>query len=90
MLYRLYGMFLAVLAVRKTALDATQLRGDQHSTVFGPARGQVPDARTAYPWHQLGAGPLPKPQPDPRWMHRRGCCRIGPGRRRFCTPCCGG
>ena len=65
LLYRLYGMFLAVLAARKTALDAAQQRGDQCSTVFGPARGRAPDARTAYPWHQLGAGPLPMPPARP-------------------------
>ena len=65
LLYRLYGMFLAVLAARKTALDAAQQRGDHRSTVFGPARGQVPDARAAYPWHQLGAGPLPRPPARP-------------------------
>ena len=61
LLYRLYGMFLAVLAARKTALGAAQQGGDHRSTVFGPARGRAPDARTAYPWHQLGAGPLPMP-----------------------------
>ena len=65
LLYRLYGMFLAVLAARKTALDAAQQRGDQRSTVFGPARGRAPDARAAYPWHQLGAGPLPRPPARP-------------------------
>ena len=65
LLYRLYGMFLAVLAARKTALDAAQQRGDHRSTVFGPARGRAPDARAAYPWHQLGAGPLPMPPARP-------------------------
>ena len=65
LLYRLYGMFLAVLAARKTALDAAEQRGDQRSTVFGPARGRAPDARAAYPWHQLGAGPLPRPPARP-------------------------
>ena len=65
LLYRLYGMFLAVLAARKTALDAAQQRGDHRSTVFGPARGRAPDARAAYPWHQLGAGPLPRPPARP-------------------------
>ena len=65
LLYRLYGMFLAVLAARKTALDAAQQRGDQRSTVFGPARGRAPDTRAAYPWHQLGAGPLPMPPARP-------------------------
>ena len=64
-LYRLYGMFLAVLVARKTALDAAQQRGDHRSTVFGPARGRAPDARAAYPWHQLGAGPLPRPPARP-------------------------
>ena len=57
LLYRLYGMFHAV--ARKTALDAAQQRGDHRSTVFGLAQGQAPDARTAYRWHQLGAGPRP-------------------------------
>ena len=65
LLYRLYGMFLAVLAARKTALDAAQQRGDHRATVFGPARGRAPDARAAYPWHQLGAGPLPMPPARP-------------------------
>ena len=65
LLYRLYGMFLAVLAARKTALDAAQQRGDHRSTVFGPARGRAPDTRAAYPWHQLGAGPLPMPPARP-------------------------
>ena len=65
LLYRLYGMFIAVLAARKTALDAAQQRGDQRSTVFGPARGRAPDTRAAYPWHQLGAGPLPMPPARP-------------------------
>ena len=53
--------FLAVLAARKTALDAAQQRGDHNSTVFGPARGQAPDACRG----QLGAGPLPRPTARP-------------------------
>ena len=65
LLYRLYRMFLAVLAARKTAFDAAQQRGDQRSTVFGPARGRAPDAHTAYPWHHFGAGPRPMPPARP-------------------------
>ena len=51
LLYRLYGIFLAVLSARKTALDAAQRRGDPRSTAFGPARGRALGARTAYSWH---------------------------------------
>ena len=89
-LYRLYGMFLAVLAARKRALDTAEQRGDQRLTVFGLARGRAPDARTAYPWHQLGAGPLPMPPARPPLDAPEACRRIGPGRRRFCMPRCGG
>ena len=65
LLYRLYGMFLAALAARKMAFGAAQQRGDHRSTVFGPARGRALDARAAYMWHQLGAGPVPMPPARP-------------------------
>ena len=65
LLYRMCEIFLAVLAACKTALDAAQQRGDQRLTVFGPAQGRAPDTRTAYPWGQLGAGPLPRPPARP-------------------------
>ena len=65
LLYHLYGMFLAVLAASKTALDAAGQKGDHRSTVLGGARVWAPDARAAYPWHELGAGPLPVLQARP-------------------------
>ena len=37
LLYRLYGMYLAVLSARRAAEEAARLGGDVASTVFGPA-----------------------------------------------------
>ena len=89
-LYRLYGMFLAVLAARKTAMDAAQQGGDPVQP-FSVRRG-AGRLTHAQPIHgtNLGRAHCPGLRPDPRWMHLRGCRRIVRGRRRFCMPCCGG
>ena len=66
LLYRLYGMYLAVLSARCAAEEAARLGGDVASTVFGPARGRGPDSRHGYGWEQLPDGPLlPAPARDP-------------------------
>ena len=66
LLYRLYGMCLAVLSARRAAEEAVRLGGDAASTVFGPAQGRGPDSRQGYGWEQLADGPLrPAPARDP-------------------------
>ena len=45
LLYRRYGIYLAVLFAHRAAEEAVRLAGDAASTVFGPARGQGPDLR---------------------------------------------
>ena len=66
LLYRLYGMYLAVLSARRAAEEAARLGGDVASTVFVPARGGGPDSRQGYGWEQLADGPLrPAPALDP-------------------------
>ena len=65
-LYRLYGMYLAVLSARRAAEAAVRLGGDAASTVFGPARGHGLDSRRGYGWEQPADGPLrPTPARDP-------------------------
>ena len=65
LLYRLYGMYLAVLLAR-CAMEALRLGGDAASTVFGLARGRGPDSRQGYGWEQLVDGPLrPAPAQEP-------------------------
>ena len=58
LLYRLCGMYLAVLSARCAAEEAARLGGDAASTVFDPARGRGPDSRQGYGWEQLADGPL--------------------------------
>ena len=66
LLYRLYGMYLAVLSARRAAEEAARLGGDLASTVFGPARGRGLDSRQGYGWEHLADGPLrPTPAHDP-------------------------
>ena len=57
-LYRLYGMYLAVLSTRRAAEEAAQLNGDTASTVFGPARGRGSESRRGDGWEQLADGTL--------------------------------
>ena len=66
MLYRLYGMYLAVLLARRAAEEAARSGGGATSTVFGAARGRGLDSRQGYGWEQLADGPLrPAPTRDP-------------------------
>ena len=53
----------------------------------GPGAGRTHCLSVAPTW---GGPTAHAPGPTPRWMHLRGCRRIGRGRRRFCMPCCGG
>ena len=65
-LYRLYGMYLAVLWACRAAEEEARLGGGVASTVFGLARGRGPVSRQGYGWEQLADGPLrPAPERDP-------------------------
>ena len=62
LMYRLYGMYLAVLAARMGEEVAARRDAGAGPSVFAVARRRPPDARRGYPWGQLGAGPhLPAP-----------------------------
>ena len=73
LLYRLYGMYLAVLSALRAAEEAARLGGeaarlggDAASTVFVLARGRGPHSQRGYKWEQLADGPLrPAPVRDP-------------------------
>ena len=66
LLYRLYGMYLAVLSARRAVEEAAKMGGDAASTVFGPTWGRGPDSRQGYGWGQLADGLLrPAPARDP-------------------------
>ena len=56
-MYRLYGMYLAVLSARMGAEVAARRDAGAGPSVFAIARRRPPDARRGYPWGQLGAGP---------------------------------
>ena len=57
LMYRLYGMYLAVLSARMGAEVAARRDAGAGPSVFAIARRRPPDARRGYPWGQLGAGP---------------------------------
>ena len=56
-MYRLYGMYLAVLSARMGAEVAARRDAGAGPSVFAIARRRPPAARRGYPWGQLGAGP---------------------------------
>ena len=63
LMYRLYGMYLAVLSARMGAEVAARRDAGAGPSVFAIARRRPPDARRGYPWGQLGAGPHPPAPP---------------------------
>ena len=63
LMYRLYGMYLAVLSARMGAEVAARRDAGAGPSVFAIARRCPPNARRGYPWGQLGAGPHPPAPP---------------------------
>ena len=63
LMYRLYGMYLAVLSARMGAEVAARRDAGAGPSVFAIARRRPPDARRGYPWGQLGAVPHPPAPP---------------------------
>ena len=61
LMYRLYGMYPAVLSAHMGAEVAARRDAGAGSSVFAIARRRPPDARRGYPWGQLGPGPHPPP-----------------------------
>ena len=57
LLYRLYGLYLAVLSACRAAEEATKLRGDAACTAFGLTPGRGLDSWQGYGWGQLADGP---------------------------------
>ena len=77
LMYRLYGMYLAVLSACMEAEVATHEDAGAGSSVFTATRGHPPDARRGNPWWQLGERPPPKAPQAPLLTPRVGT----PGRR---------
>ena len=72
LMYRLYGMYLAVLSARMGAEVAARRDAGAGPSVFAITRRHPPDARRGYPWGQLGAGPHPPTPPTAPMALRAG------------------
>ena len=63
LMYRLYGMYLAVLSAPMGVEVAARRGAGGGTSVFAIARRRPPDARRGYPWGQLGASLYPPAPP---------------------------
>ena len=63
LMYRLYGIYLALLSACMGAEVAARRDTGAGPSVFAIARRRPPDARRGYPWGKLGAGPHPPAPP---------------------------
>ena len=75
LMYRLYGMYLAVLSARMGAEVAARRDAGARPSVFAIARRRPPDARRDYPWGQWAGAHIP-------WRHQRRRLPCAPARRR--------
>ena len=73
LLYRLYGVSLAVLVARRTVLDAAQQRGDHSWTVFGvgPGAGRAHRQSVGSTWG--------RPTAQASSLTPAGCAALAPG-----------
>ena len=79
LMYRLHGMYVAVLSAHMGAEVAARREVGAGPLVFAIARRRPPDARRGYPWGQLDAAHIPRPANDAIGFARRPATGVAVG-----------